>query len=390
METEEGTVIMGTTPHSEQIKAQTAQNPCKGMLLLDLDKNGGRVIEVSGAARALVKEEAGEDAKREVSLDISPHTAESLDELMQEATENGTAYSPCLDFRAGEEESLRYSVTLFNLNVDSGEYVLLVLGAPSAGEIFETQYTGERYALMGKLVSQLTHRIFNSLQVVVGRLQLLMEEMDSNNNDDDNIAEPLHKIWSQIEIMRQCFERYHTLFQQGGEEWGQLHIGDIFNEASFFYKYYGAQKQVALVKAIPPYLPILQGKKNELVLSVLSILLRLGEVVHPGTYIAFSAIPVSEEGSNKYLAIKFTTVYNKSQTEAQNFSNIYDNVTLETLVTKSCVDTVRDHGGRLELSSHDDGGIQLSMYLPYDEYSIGSLKEYQDDAGKRKSKGFSS
>ncbi len=379
---------MGTTPHSEQIEVQTAPNPCKGMLLLD--KDGGRVIEVSGAARSLVKEEHDEDTGTEIVLDISPHTAEPLDELMQEATENGTAYSPCLDFHVGEEEGLRYSVTLLNLHINSDEYVLLMLGAPSTGEIFETEYAGERYALMGKLVSQLTHRIFNSLQVVVGRLQLLMEEMDGKKKDDNNIAEPLHKIWSQIEIMRQCFERYHTLFQSGGEEWSQLHIGDIFNEASFFYKYYGAQKQIVLVKAIPPYLPIVQGKKNELVLTVLSILLRLGEVVHPGTYIAFSAIPVSEEGNNKYLAIKFTTVYNKSQTEAKDFPNMYDNVTLETLVTKSCIDAVRDHGGKIVLNSSDEGGIQLSVYLPYDEFSIESLKEYQDDSGKRKSKDFSS
>ncbi len=378
---------MGTTPHSEQIEAQTAPNPCKGTLLLD--KDGGRVIEVSGAARSLVKEEHNEDTGTEILLNISPHTAESLEELMQEATEKGTAYSPCLDFHVGEEEGLRYSVTLLNLHIDSDEYVLLMLGTPSIGEIFETEYTGERYALMGKLVSQLTHRIFNSLQVVVGRLQLLMEEMDSKN-DDNGIAEPLHKIWSQIEIMRQCFERYHSLFQTDGEEWSQLHIGDIFSEASFFYKYYGAQKQIVLVKAIPPYLPIVQGKKNELVLTVLSILLRLGEVVIPGTYIAFSAIPISEEGNNKYLAIKFTTVYNKSQTEAKNVSNIYDNVTLETLATKSCIDAVRDHGGKIVLNSHDEGGIQLSVYLPYDEFSIESLKEYQDDVGKRKSKDFSS
>lgn len=350
---------MGDQLYTEHMETEAYPHPYKGMLLLD--KGTGRVLNALGAARAIVQAAPGDTCGSGISFKMSPNQLQSLNELVTEAAEKGMACCPCFRFDTVEETSLYYYLTLLSLRTDSEEYILLLLSSPQSPADAKSRLAQEKYALMGRMVSHLTHQILNPVQIIVGRLQLLMEEADG----DDNIGSALNRIWQQTESIKTSLERFHSLFQPGIEERRPLNIGEVFDEVAFFYNYYGVRNQVELIRSMSTKSPPMTGKRNQLVLCFLSILLQLGEFALPGTSIAASSLPVSGKGGKNYLAIKFTVVYNYHRAEGTPFFHPGDTIDLNRFVSGFCMNIIKEHGGSAEIDSHRGGAIQLTVNLPY-------------------------
>jgi signal transduction histidine kinase len=223
-------------------------------------------------------------------------------------------------------------------------------------------FESEKLAAVGRLAASIAHEVNNPLEAIKNSLFLLQTSEDEASIDRF------------LEIARKETERVSHIIRQmlgfarksGGVEW--VDVNQLVGETLVLLEKKMKQGGISVTKHLDPGLPVVRARPDQLRQVFLNLMLnaqqsidRSGEVrVRTSRYVSSVQPSISIEVSDTGQGI---TEEDKARIFEPFFSTRRKGTGLGLWVTQ---DIVRQHGGRIEITSPEGKGTTFQIILPVD------------------------
>lgn len=328
----------------------------QGIVLVDEDL---RISYANGAAAVLLK--SSRDAM--TGSDAGDTFDEKVVEVLREVTQANDTRRRTIESDRGDErrgEALRFSIR--GAGDNQSKAVLVVI----------EDITQQRVAEISRrnFVAQVAHE----LRTPLTNISLNVEAaVDDGEEDAEFRGRCLNVITQETQRLTQLVNDMLSVSEIEAGSMSMRHddirLDDVFSVLEADFKQQASEKQVRLVFDLPPKLPVIQGDRDKLAISLHNLLGNAIKYSPPGGEVT---VAISAEAGKLTVAFKDKGIGIEKEELEKVFDRFYrandsrvSEITGTGLGLPIAREIVQRHGGDIEASSTLNQGSTFTINLPY-------------------------
>lgn len=242
----------------------------------------------------------------------------------------------------------------------------------------------QQMAALGQLAAGVAHEIRTPLT----SLKMFLQSIDSEMEISPEYEEDLQVAMTQIQRMEATINRFLDFAKPQSPIFTEVDVRELIEDSLLLVSPRARQQETVMKVEVDASLPTIRGDRKQLGEALLNLLVNALEAacVRGEVKVAVSLVTLDEAGAPQPL-VRIDVTDSGPGVAEEVLANLFD----PFFTTKStgtglglsiAAATVRSHGGRITVHSHDARGATFSMFLPAS--SEGMLKDHGTDPDCRR------
>ena len=261
---------------------------------------------------------------------------------------------------------LRLGFSLSPLSAETGETTGTVITFQDLTHIRaleETSRRQDRLAAIGRMAASIAHEIRNPLAAMRGSIQMLRAEMKSDSSE----TELMEIILRESDRLNRIISDFLNYARPRSIVQSKVDVGELLQQTFTLLRNSSELHESHVIDALTPDEPVLTNADSEQLRQVFWNLARNAMNAMPKGGTLNAAVVVN---SNKRLRITFAdTGRGMSPDQVEHLFEPFSSTTGGVGLGLSIVyQIIRDHGGTINVRSHEGKGTTIAIELPADTY----------------------
>jgi len=261
---------------------------------------------------------------------------------------------------------LRLGFSLSPLSAETGETTGTVITFQDLTHIRaleETSRRQDRLAAIGRMAASIAHEIRNPLAAMRGSIQMLRAEMKSDSSE----TELMEIILRESDRLNRIISDFLNYARPRSIVQSKVDVGELLQQTFTLLRNSSEIHESHVIEALTPDEPVLTNADSEQLRQVFWNLARNALNAMPLGGTLNAAVVVN---SNKRLRITFAdTGRGMSPEQVEHLFEPFSSTTGGVGLGLSIVyQIIRDHGGTINVRSHEGKGTTIAIELPADTY----------------------
>ena len=242
-------------------------------------------------------------------------------------------------------------------------YIIVVHDNTDLHQQSTTQNESEQLRLLTMLAAGVAHELGNPLNSLNIHLQLLSRMMKNMDGEEGEEARELLGVASgEIERLDTIIRQFLGALRSDKPEMAPIDLGAILRESLNFMTQEIENRNIELETSIPEKVPLIEGDETQLKQAFFNILKNATQAMPQGGKLALIC-----DGDDEFIRVSFADTgggidLNKIGKIFNSYkSDRHSGTGLGIFIVEKII---REHGGRLDISSAEDKGTILTISLP--------------------------